>query len=60
LRLQIPISGAPYDLPVGGYLWVVVVVVVLALIVLGAILIQRRRRAGGVLSVRPQPKKRRQ
>jgi uncharacterized iron-regulated membrane protein len=52
--------AAPYDLPVASYLWVIVVVLVLALIVLGAIVIQRRRRAGGVLSVRPRPKRRRQ
>jgi preprotein translocase subunit SecG len=45
---------------VGWYLWVVAIVLVLALILLGAILVQRRRRAGGVLSVRPRPKRDRQ
>jgi hypothetical protein len=49
-----------YDLLVGWYLWVVAIVLVLALIALGAILVQRRRRSGGVLSVRPRPKKERQ
>jgi preprotein translocase subunit SecG len=51
-------GAAPYDLPVGWYLWIVIVVAVLALIMLGVILIQRRRRAGGVLSVRPRSKRR--
>jgi len=50
----------PYDLLVGGYLWVAAIVLVVALILLGAILVQRRRRSGGVLSVRPRPKKGRQ
>jgi uncharacterized iron-regulated membrane protein len=54
------ILTTPYDLLVGWYLWVVVIVVVLALILLGAILVQRRRRSGGVLSVRPRPKRDRQ
>ena len=49
-----------YDLLVGWYLWVVAIVLVLVLIALGAILVQRRRRSGGVLSVRPRPKKERQ
>ena len=52
--------AAPYDLLVGWYLWVVAIVLVLALIALGAVLIQRRRRSGGVLSVRPRPKRDRQ
>jgi hypothetical protein len=49
-----------YDLLMGGYLWVVAIVLVLALIALGAVLVQRRRRSGGVLSVRPRPKRDRQ
>jgi hypothetical protein len=49
-----------YDLLVGWYLWVVAIVLVLALIALGAILVQRWRRSGGVVSVRPRPKRRRQ
>ena len=60
LRLAHSHSGAPYDLLVVWYLWVVAIVLVLALIALGAILVQRRRRSGGVLSVRPRPKRRRQ
>ena len=61
LRLTpVRIVAGPYDLLVGWYLWVVAIVLVLALIVLGAILVQRRRRSGGVLSVRPRPKRERQ
>ena len=47
-------------LRVGWYLWGVAIILVLALIALGAILIPRRRRSGGVLSVRPRPKRNRQ
>jgi hypothetical protein len=57
---SIPILAATYDLLMGGYLWVVAIVLVLALIALGAVLVQRRRRSGGVLSVRPRPKRDRQ
>ena len=49
-----PVLAAPYDLPVGWYLWVVAIVLVLALMAFGAILVQRRWRSRSVLSVRPR------
>ena len=49
-----------YDLLVGWYVWVIAIVLLLALVALCVVLIQRRRRAGGVLSVRPGPKRPRQ
>ena len=61
LRLtRYPVVTTHYDLLVGWYLWVAAIVLVVALILLGAILVQRRRRSGGVLSVRPRPKRDRQ
>ena len=61
LRLALyPILATLYDLLVGWYLWVAAIVMVVALVLLGAMTVQRRRRSGGVLSVRPRPKRDRQ